>query len=84
MIIAMFIQNIKKYQPNPERLGIVACLPGEFGRLSMGWVWSGCGNGRLSAAPGATSVNEDHEPRSTTVARFALSPPIGILQMDVP
>ena len=83
MIIWMVLQRIKKYQPKPERLGIVAGAVGGFGRLGMGRGWFGCDFGRLSAAASSTSDNQDHEPRSMILARFALSPPTGILQMDI-
>jgi hypothetical protein len=83
MIIWMVLQRIKKYQPKPERLGIVAGVVGGFGRLGMGCGWFGFDFGRLSAAASSTSDNQDHEPRSMSLARFALSPPTGILQMDI-
>ena len=83
MMIWMVLQRIKKYQPKPERLGIVAGVGGNCGRLGMGRGWFGFDFGRLSAAASSTSDNQDHEPRSMIMARFALSPPIGILQMDI-
>jgi len=86
---AIILRAIEKYQPKPEQLGSeqfrhVACLVGILGRLSTGRMWSGFDFGRLSTTTRSTSDNQDHEPRNTPTARFALSPPIGILQMDKP
>jgi hypothetical protein len=82
-MIRMIWQGIKAYQSGSERLGVAVCLPGGFGRLSMGCGWL-VDFGRLSASANATSDNQEHEPRSTPATRFALSPPTGILQMDAP
>lgn len=90
---ALILRAIEKYQPKPEIFGIVSCLAASFGRfliesrflvegrLSPYPMWSGLDFGRLSAATHSTSDNQEHEPRNTRVARFALSHPIGILQM---